>query len=108
MDWDDDYYQPEDEPAEERRDPKIQEAKSVIKQLFKDNPREVFYVKQLQVRLEKKFYHWITGFAIRELVEERFLGAETHRVGKTTTVSAKFFSDLTIDIGGGRSRPPAE
>jgi hypothetical protein len=33
----------------------------------------VFYIKQLEVMFEKKFFHWITGRALGELIGEGFL-----------------------------------
>jgi hypothetical protein len=64
-----DYYGEEERKA----DYKVIEAKTVIKDIFTNDPDKVFYRKQLEVFLEKSFFHWITAQAIKELVEEEFL-----------------------------------
>jgi hypothetical protein len=40
------------------------EASKEIQELYKTNPQAVFYIRQLQVKFEKKYYHWITRNAI--------------------------------------------
>lgn len=60
-----------------RRDPKTDEAKARISTLFGDNPERVFYGRQIEVLLEKAYFHWITSRALRELVEEGTLKSET-------------------------------
>ena len=40
------------------------EASHEIQKLFKEKPQAVFYMKQLQVKYERKYYHWITRNAI--------------------------------------------
>lgn len=90
MEWEDDFYEPDPDVSEERQDPKVEEAKRVIKQIFKDDPTSVFYLKQIQVRLERQFFHWVTGFAVRDLIEAGFLQAETVRAGGNANVLVKF------------------
>ncbi len=58
------------------RDPKTDEAKREVSQLLASNRQSVFYVKQLQVKFESRFYHWITARAVKELVLEGSVGAE--------------------------------
>lgn len=36
--------------------------------MFAGSPTQVFYSRQIEVRLERDFFHWITNRAIRELV----------------------------------------
>lgn len=59
-----------------RRDAKTDEAKVAIRRLFEEHADRVFYVRQLQVLLEDKFFHWITARALDELEEEGFVRAE--------------------------------
>jgi len=72
IDWDD--YLPDGEPPEEerRRDPKTDEAKEAIEKVVKSAGPAVFYSRQLEVRLEREFFHWVTNRAVRELIDEGF------------------------------------
>ncbi len=45
--------------------------------MFAASPTQVFYSRQIEVRLEKDFFHWITNRAIRELVAEGNIKADT-------------------------------
>lgn len=66
---DEDDYQPEDEPEGHPRDPVIDEARAAIDEFLSQNKQTMFYLKQLQVVFERRFYHWITAKAISELVD---------------------------------------
>ncbi|MGH9864574.1 MAG: hypothetical protein ACRD4H_04095 [Candidatus Acidiferrales bacterium] len=90
MEWDDDFLAPELENVEERHDPKVEEAKIVIKRFFEEQQRAVVYLKQLQVRFEKQFFHWVTGFAVGQLVESGFLKEEMVPFGSAASTRAKF------------------
>lgn len=46
-----------------------QEAAERLTQLFKENPTTVYYGRQLEVLLEKDYFHWITNRALRALGE---------------------------------------
>jgi hypothetical protein len=51
------------------RDRVIDEAKVVVmERFFKDDVKEVYYGRQIEVALENTFFHWITNRAINELV----------------------------------------
>lgn len=50
-----------------------EQAKTELKAYFDENPGAVFFMKQLCVKHEARFFHWVTGRAVRELVEENFL-----------------------------------
>jgi len=58
------------------RDRKIDEAKEKLVALFIENPKGVFYEHQLEIFLERQFYHWITGKALHELVAEEKVASE--------------------------------
>lgn len=81
----DDYD--EDEPLEPKRprDRKIDEAKAALMdEYFKSGSPNVYYARQLEIWQEKRFFHWITSSALRELAEEREIGfndvqSGTHR-----------------------------
>ncbi len=64
MELDDDFWEPEPETAEIRKDPAVEAAKGDIRVLFTEKPNSIAYVKQLQVWFERKYFHWVTGFAV--------------------------------------------
>ncbi len=58
-------------------DRSVFEAKRVIiEEVFGPHPESVFYERQLQVQLEKRFFHWITGYALHELCQEGAIRTE--------------------------------
>jgi hypothetical protein len=74
-DYDDsDWLEDEEKP----RDPKIDEVKEeLLDDLFIKEPDGVFYQRQLEIRYERKFFHWITAKALNELAEEKKINAAT-------------------------------
>src|SRR5262249_44396811 len=69
--YDDDNYPRSSPEGEPKRDTKVDEAKEVIiKEVFDKDPRTVMYERQLLVRFEDRFFHWITARALGELYEE--------------------------------------
>ncbi len=78
-----DYYDYADEAeARERpRDPKTDEAKGKVRDLFRKQPERVFYQRQVEVLLEKDLFHWITVRALGELIEERAIRTELAPLG---------------------------
>ncbi|MFQ5882734.1 MAG: hypothetical protein ACE5I9_09740 [Candidatus Methylomirabilales bacterium] len=71
-DFDDNWeYEYEEELEEWPRDTKIDEAKEVLlAELFERRPKEVFFGRQVAVRFEARFFHWITVKALNEMAEE--------------------------------------
>jgi len=59
----------EEEGGEEWQDPYVEAAKDALSKLFTERPSEVFYLQQLEVKFEKRFYHWITAKATSELLD---------------------------------------
>ncbi len=49
------------------RDPRIDPAKADLVEWFEANPLGVFYGRQIEVLFEKKYFHWITHKALKEL-----------------------------------------
>ncbi len=86
IDWDD--YPPDGEPPEEaqRRDPKTDEAKEAIKKVVKSAGPTVFYSRQLEVRLEREFFHWVTNRAVRELIDEGFFSVREVKLAASARV----------------------
>ncbi len=66
---------PED-PAEEPgfihwpREPRLDDAKKALAEIFDERSTEVFYGRQLEVWMEDDFFHWITHKALREMSRE--------------------------------------
>lgn len=78
-DWDEDYYEPE--PEERPRDGKIDEAKGALMRAYFAEGTNVYYARQLEIWLEKGFFHWITSRALRELAQERSIGFSEATLG---------------------------
>jgi hypothetical protein len=77
-------------PIERPRDAKIDEAKAALMQtLFDAHPNAVFYQRQIEVRLERDFYHWITVRALVELVEEDRI--RTDKIQLREGLEARFY-----------------
>jgi hypothetical protein len=53
-----------DEPGDDVREQEVAER---LTQLFVDHPTTVFYGRQLEVRFEDDYFHWITNRALRSL-----------------------------------------
>ena len=62
---------PEDERPPDRKE---QEAKSKILSFFEEHKEEVFFSRQIEVRFEDRYFHWIMNRAIRDLVATGKLG----------------------------------
>ena len=61
----------------QQKDPEAQKAKKMLLPFFTDKYgrplRKPYYMKQLQVLLETRFFPWIVSQAVNELVEEGHL-----------------------------------
>lgn len=73
-DWD--QGEPKSEFVHWPRDPKLDEAAPDLLKWFEDNPNGVFYGRQLEVLFEKKYFHWITHKALRELTNSGAIATE--------------------------------
>jgi len=83
---DDHYYENETGEEERPRDVKVDEAKLAIMAIFDNEPKRVFYSVQIETRLERDFFHWITNKGLRELAAERKINFEPRRIGGTQLV----------------------
>lgn len=52
------------------RDPRLDPAKADVMVVIEGNASLVFYGRQIEVILEKKYFHWITHKALRELTRD--------------------------------------
>src|SRR3954468_13727939 len=75
----DDYEFEEPEP-ERSHDPQLALARADVAEFFESNHAQVFYSRQVEVRLEDKYFHWITNRAIRELLADREIKGDTFRL----------------------------
>ena len=87
--WDYDYFE-EEWLDRYPRDKVVDQAKEALEEFFRTNNEDVFYMQQLEVFLEKQFFHWITAKAINELIREGRLKAEEQPLLGATRV--KFVS----------------
>lgn len=73
IDEDDFEYEAIDTDVDENkpRDSKIDEAKSILlDRYFQPSTLEVYYGRQLEIWMEREFFHWITKKALNELAKE--------------------------------------
>lgn len=75
----DDYEFEEPEP-ERPADPQLKLARAEVAEFFESNHTQVFYSRQVEVRLEEKYFHWITNRAIRELLADRTIKGDTFKL----------------------------
>ncbi len=75
-----DWFDNDGERRERPRDRVIDEAKIVLmEQFFRDDAKEVYYGRQIEVALENQFFHWITKKALNELAASREIVFETDK-----------------------------
>lgn len=72
------------------RDIKIDEAREELVKFFTEKNENVFYMQQLEVFLEKQFFHWITAKAINELIADDFLRSEVVPLRGATKIKFVF------------------
>ncbi len=65
------------------------EAQKEIRELYENNKEAVYYIRQLQVKFEKKYYHWITNNGIIGLYKLGYL--KDVRIPKEKGTSTRFF-----------------
>lgn len=58
------------------RDRQIDSAKKVILERYLGSGTNVFYARQIEIWLEKEFFHWITKRALNELAEEQAISSD--------------------------------
>jgi hypothetical protein len=62
--------------SERPPDPREEEARQGLLEFFELNRQNVFFSRQLEVRFEDQWYHWITNRALRHLVERGIVRSE--------------------------------
>jgi len=72
----------EEAPEEIAGDPKLPAARDyLMATYFASGSRTVYYQRQLQVLAEGQFFHWITAYALGQLVAAGRIGSETQPFG---------------------------
>lgn len=62
-----DFFEPPEEIAGREPDARENEARAALEAFFDRHKESVFFSRQLEVRNEGDWYHWITNRALREL-----------------------------------------
>lgn len=85
---DDSYESPEDYyERESGLDSYFLEAQRDIRELYEKDRESVYYIRQLQVKFEKKYFHWITNNAVIQLMGY----LRDIRIPKEKGTSTRFF-----------------
>ena len=61
-------------------DPKEREARDELADFFDKSRENVFFSRQLEVRNERKYFHWITNRALRDLEEQGLIKRERRKL----------------------------
>jgi hypothetical protein len=102
----DEYYEYPKKTPYYLRDKEVHGAREALLEFILQNKDSVFYMKQLEVMFEKKFFHWITANAINELIGGELMMAE-EMLAENTRIKFVFHKGLryykrqiekTIDI----------
>ncbi len=89
IDYDEFYEAPEDYYEPSTPDHYFLQAQKEIRDLYEEDRERVFYIRQIQVKFEKKYYHWITNNAINGLYKNGYL--KDVRIPKERGTSTRFF-----------------
>ena len=66
---------------ETRRDDSYeQEVRRRLVDFFHDNQKKVFFSRQLEVKFENDYFHWVTNRAIRALIIDGLIKQETRKI----------------------------
>lgn len=79
-----DYYEPVPEA-----DSYFLQAQGDIRELYEKDRESVYYIRQIQVKFEKEYYHWITNNAIIGLYKLGYL--RDVRIARETGTSTRYF-----------------
>lgn len=83
-----DFSEAAEDYFESSTDSYFVEAQAEIRQLYESDKDRVFFIRQLQVRFEKKYYHWITNNAALGLYKLGYL--KDIRIPKEKGTSTRF------------------
>jgi len=84
-----DFYEESEDYEVYAPDHYFEEAQEEIKSLYEENRENVFYIRQLQVKLEKNYFHWVTNNALLGLLKIGYL--KDYRIERETGTSTRYF-----------------
>jgi len=90
IDYFDDWPDLEEEESEYPRDSSVDAAKITVMAIIDSDRDRAYHIQQLEVLLEKSFFHWITARAISELLNEGTLRSEELELIGATKVKFVF------------------
>jgi|SRR3990170_7910733 len=90
---DDDYDELEESfvPEQAPPDAYFLSAQRELKSLFEADKSKVFYIRQLQIRYERKYFHWIKYNALMQL-QKNLRSIREIVISKATGTSIHFFT----------------
>ena len=84
-----DFYEEEEGYEQYIPDYYFEEAQSGIRGLYEEDKNRVYYLRQLQVKLEKKYFHWVTNNALLGLLKVGYL--KDYRIEASKGTSTRYF-----------------
>lgn len=89
MDYEDAYEEYLDREADEERPPDLAEGRALaeVRTFFEENAVKVFYSKQIEVRFERRYFHWITHRVLRLLADEGTIRLEQRKLATGTSIN---------------------
>jgi hypothetical protein len=96
MNYDDFPEAPEDYFEPSTPDHYFLQAQKDIHKLYEEDRESVYYIRQIQVKFEKKYYHWITNNAVIGLYKIGYL--KDVRIPKEKGTSTRFLFTRQIDM----------
>jgi len=84
-----DFYEGPEEYEQYLPDSYFEAAQAEIRDLYDEDKDSVFYLRQLQVKFEKKYFHWVTNNALLGLLKIGYL--KDHRIEQLSGTSTRYF-----------------
>jgi hypothetical protein len=83
------FYEEDVEYVQQESDEYFQQAQQDIKALYESDKDKVYYLRQLQLKFEKKYFHWVTNNALEGLIKIGYLN--DFRFEQTGGTSTRYF-----------------
>jgi hypothetical protein len=83
------FYEEDEEYEQVVPDEYFRAAQQDIREIYGNNLESVYYLRQLQVKLEKKYFHWVTNNALVGLVKMGYL--HDIRLERDSGTSTRYF-----------------
>lgn len=77
----------DDSAGERPPDPREAEARSTLRSFFAAHREDVFFSRQIEVRHEQDYFHWVTNRALRRLRDEGLLLGESRPLKSGGTIN---------------------